>query len=127
MLLDDSRFPLVFLREAGPADRLAIQDQLEHLLDRQAPFVLITDHAPGGDEAETPAERKEKALFFKRVKDRLRRHCRGMIVIQDDQPIGAAMRIAATAAAKAFGFSILFVADADQAAARAASLLARAG
>jgi len=123
MLLDEKRFPLVFLRHDGSADAPAIQDQLERLLDRSAAFVLVTDHAPGGDEAETPAERKDKALFFKRVKDRLRRHCRGMIVIEGDRPTAMAGRIAAAAAAKAFGFTILFAADEDQAAAQAASLL----
>ncbi len=124
MLLDDSHFPLVFLRDGGIAGEAAIQDQLEDLLDRGAAFVLITDHAPGEHEAETPAQRKEKALFFKRIKDRLRRHCRGMIVIEGDRPTAMAVRMAAAAAAKAFGFTILFVADEDQAAARAASLLA---
>lgn len=66
MFLDDTRFPLVFAREEGqsPASILA---ELEALLNRQAPFVLITDHSPDDHDTETAEERREKALFFKRT------------------------------------------------------------
>lgn len=117
MLLDDTRFPLVFAREEGhsPASILA---ELEGLLDRQAPFVLITDHAPDDHHAETAEERKEKALFFKRTKDRFRKYCRAMIVIEGKKPASAAVRLAAATASKAFGFSVLFETDERRAAAR---------
>ncbi|WP_407865095.1 hypothetical protein [Phyllobacterium phragmitis] len=122
MLLDNSRFPLVFAREQGDPGA-SILDQLEALLDRQAPFVLITDHSPEDHGDETPEERREKALFFKKVRDRFRKYCRAMIVIENGKPTNAAVRVAAATAAKAFGFSVLFEADEEQAVAKGMSLL----
>ncbi|NTF46533.1 hypothetical protein [Rhizobium rhizogenes] len=124
MLLDESRSPLIFLR-VKPESDMHINQQLERLLDRRKAFVLITDHAPDDHEDETPAERKEKALFFKRIKDRMRQYCRGMIVVEGATPTNAAMRLAASAAGKAFGFSIQFAADEQDAVARGMALLAK--
>uniref|UniRef100_UPI001953097F hypothetical protein n=2 Tax=Gammaproteobacteria TaxID=1236 RepID=UPI001953097F len=80
MRLDTSCFPLVFLRSHAEA-AAPVDEQFERLLDRRLPFVLITDHAPDHHDDETPDERRNKALFFKRIKDRMRHYCRGMIVI----------------------------------------------
>jgi hypothetical protein len=121
MLLDNSRFPLVFAREQGEPGA-SILDQLERLLDRKAPFVLITDHSPE-DHDETPEERREKVLFFKKVRDRFKQYCRAMIVIENGRPTNAAVRIAAATAAKAFGFSVFFEADEDQAIAKGMAVL----
>lgn len=125
MILDETRFPLVFMRahEKAGAD---INEHFERLLDKQIPFVLITDHSPDDHADETPAERKEKALFFKRVKVRFRKYCRGMIVIEGDKPTSMAARVAAVAASKAFGFSVQFVADEDQAISKGMLLLGHA-
>ena len=122
MLLDDSRFPLVFAREEGDSSA-SILDQLEALLDRQAPFVLITDHSPEDHHDETPEERREKAFFFKKVRDRFKKYCRAMIVIENGKPTNAAVRIAAATAAKAFGFSVFFEADEERATAKGMLLL----
>ena len=128
MLLDDSRFPLVFLRaheeESSSVDEvLGRNRQLETLLDKQKPFVLIADHSAHDHDDETPEERKEKALFFKRIKDRMRRYCLGLIVIEGHSPVNTAARIAAAAASKALGFSVQFAPDEEQAAAKGMLLL----
>lgn len=124
MLLDDSRFPLVFAREQGDSDA-SILDQLEGLLDRQAPFVLITDHSPEDHDDETPEERREKALFFKKIRERFKKYCRAMIVIENGKQTNAVVRAAAAAASKAFGFSVLFEADEERAVAKGMFLLER--
>ncbi|WP_117190102.1 hypothetical protein [Rhizobium terrae] len=128
MLLDDSRFPLVFLRgheepDSSIDEQLERNTQLESLLDRQMPFVLIADHSAHDHDDETPEERKAKALFFKRIKDRMRKYCLGLIVIEGRSPVNAAARIAAAGASKALGFSVQFVADEESAAAKGAVLL----
>lgn len=94
-------------------------------MDKGAHFVLITDHAPDDHEDETPEERKQKALFFKQVRDRLRKLCRGMIVVEGNNPTPAAGLIAAQAASKTLGFSVVFVADEQQAVEKGKLLLAK--
>jgi len=128
MLLDDSRFPLVFLRaheeeETSVDEVLERNRQLENLLDRKKPFVLIADHSQHDHDDETPEERKEKALFFKRIKDQMRQYCLGLIVIEGNAPMNAAARVAAAAASKAFGFAIQFVTDEETGAAKGLLLL----
>ncbi|WP_375786966.1 hypothetical protein ACE10Z_05150 [Bradyrhizobium sp. Pha-3] len=122
MLVDDSRFPLVFLRSHAESSA-TINQQFEDLLEKRQLFVLITDHADDDHEDETKEERKEKALFFKQIKDRMRSFCRGMIVIEGRMPLNAAMRVTAAAASKALGFSVLFALDEDEAAAKGMLLL----
>ena len=128
MLLDESRFPLVFLRqheEDGSSidEVLDRNKQLESLLAKQTPFVLIADHSTHDHDDETPEERKAKALFFKRIKDRMRKYCLGLIVIEGNSPMNTGARIAASAASKALGFSVQFAADEEQAAAKGLLLL----
>ena len=110
MYLDQSRFPLVFLRSDRPSD-LPHELQFEGMLDRGAPFVLIGDHVPDKDHDEPHEERKKRALFFKKNKDRLRVLCRGIIVVEGDKSIPMPLRLAAQAVGKAFGASIAFVRD----------------
>ncbi len=124
MLLDDTRSPLVFLRMAAEAS-VPIEHQLEQLLEKETPFVLITDDVHGDHHDEPPEERKQKAIFFKRVKDRMRRYCRGMIVIEGKAAPDLAARAAAAAASKALGFSVQFAPDANRAETIAAAMLAR--
>lgn len=114
MLIDDSRRPLVFLR-THEETATSIELQFERLLENDSPFVLITDHSPDDHHHETPEERKQKALFFKRVRDRLRKLCRGMIVVEGDKPTPMVARITAQAASKTFGFSVSFVASEEKA------------
>lgn len=130
MLLDETRFPLVFLREhdeeTSSLDEVMDRNrQLESLLDREQSFVLIADHSEHDHDDEGPEERKAKALFFKRIKGRMRKYCLGLIVIEGHAPVTTAARIAAAAASKALGFSVQFAADEDQAAAKGTLLLSK--
>lgn len=105
MLIDDLRSPLVFLRSHGESP-LSVEEQFQQLLGKGQQFVLVADHAQNDHPGETQEERKEKALFFKRIKDRMRVLCRGMIVIEGDKPTAAPLRMAASATSKAFGFTV---------------------
>lgn len=122
MLVDASRFPLVFLRSRADST-VSIAQQFEVLLVREQAFVLITDHSHDDEENETPEERKAKALFLKQIKDRMRRFCLGMIVVEGSTPLRPAVRLMAAAAGKAFGFSILFAVDEEDAVAKGMLLL----
>jgi hypothetical protein len=127
MILDDVRFPLVFLRAHADgihSDEQAGRDELfEGLLKRASPFVLIVEHIAHDHDDETSEERKAKALFFKRIKQRMASYCLGLIVIEGDSPLNAAARIAATGASKALGFPVQFVKDEGAAVAKGRSLL----
>lgn len=130
MLLDESRFPLVFLREheeeTSSLDEVTDRNlQLESLLNREETFVLIADHSEHHHDDEAPEERKAKALFFKQIKGRMRKYCLGLIVIEGHAPVTTTARVAAAAASKALGFSVQFAADEDQAATKGMLLLAQ--
>lgn len=122
MLIDQSRFPLIFMRDDVHSD-IPATTQLDALLDRNERFVLISDHPPGDEHDETPEERKERALFFKRKKDRLRKHCAGSIVIEGGKPTPMPIRLAAQTFGKAFGIGFFFVRDEPEAIEKATYLL----
>lgn len=123
MLIDQARFPLIFMRDDVHSD-IPATTQLVTLLDRDERFVLISDHSPGDEDDATPGERKERALFFKRNKDRLRKLCAGSIVIEGDKPTPMPIRIAAQTFGKAFGIGFYFVRDEEEAIEKAKCLLA---
>jgi hypothetical protein len=124
MLIDDSKFPVVIFRSDVEASE-GLDTQFDRLLDRGERFVLITHHSPEEHENETVEERRQKALFFKQIKDRLKKLCVGMIGVEGDHPLSAAARLTATTASKAFGFGIYFANTEEQAIEKAQSLLAR--
>ncbi len=110
MLIDQIRFPLVFMRAHVHSD-LPASTQLNVLLGRNARFILITDHFPGDEHGETPEERKDRALFFKRNKDRLRKLCARSIVIEGDKTTPMPIRVALQTFGKTFGTGFFFVHD----------------
>lgn len=139
MLIDTTRFPLVYLREheapQAPADADAgtghgndasAEGQLESLLDQGRHFVLLTDHLPGDHPEESQEERKQRALFFKRNRERMRQLCRGMVVITGDRAVPAALRLAVQGMGKALGMRVAFVQGDDEAQACSRELLAGA-
>lgn len=125
MLIDVSRFPLVFIKEpeASQADE-PLDLKLGELLDRGERFVLLTDHLPGDHEDEPAEQRKAKALFFKQNRQRFRQLCQGLILITDGRTVPAPVRLAAQAAGKALGLSMAFVITEQEALDEAARLLA---
>jgi hypothetical protein len=108
MVIDMSQTPYVYLREEVESD-VSIEDQFRQLLDRNQPFILITNHKDYDHSEDTQEERKEKALLFKRIKERMGKLCRGMIIMEGNTPTSAPMRLVATTASKAFGFAVVFV------------------
>lgn len=123
MFIDISQAPFVYIR-AEVESSVPIAEQFQQLLAQEQPFVLITNHRQDDHPDETPEERKEKALFFKKVKERMRQLCRGMIVLEGDKPTPAAMRLMAATASKAFGFAVKFAASEEQAIEQGRELLA---
>ena len=130
MKFDTSRFPLVFLMEPEQAQTAepmeTVEAQLTALLDRGERFVLLTDHLPGDHAEESHEERKERALFFKRNKDRMKQLCGGIVFITGDRTVSTAIRLAAQGAGKVLGLGFAFVPSADEAQGEAMRLLASA-
>lgn len=123
MRLDQTRFPLVFIQADTPS-HLSEEAQMAALLDRAAPFVLIAQAQGRHDHGdETPEERKQRALQFKTWRERLRRLCRGVIVIQGGTPLAAPFRLAAEGFGKAVGVTVRFVDDEASAIATGEALL----
>ena len=126
MQIDESAFPLVFLRpHETSAEDFSAEARLEAIFDREERFVLITPFSSVDDHDDSPAEERRKALFFKRNRDRLRRLCAGAIVIEGDRPAPIPVRLAAQTLGKAFGFDFYFVRTEADAVDRAARLVRR--
>lgn len=123
MLIDVSHAPYVFIK-AEVESNVPVEEQFQKLLDNGQPFVLITNHGQDDHEDETVEERREKALFFKRIKDRLSKLCRGMIILAGDRAPPAPARLLATTAGKAFGFTVAFASSKDDAIRQGKVLLA---
>lgn len=124
MLIDDSRAPFVFLR-AELESKVSIEEQFERLFGKGEPFVLVHNHSADEHHEETSEEKKEKALFFKRIKSRLRGLCRGMIVVETGGSTRSPARLAASAASKALGFAVAFASDEEDAINQGKALLTK--
>ncbi len=127
MLFDTTRFPLVFLKEDPQAHShdTDTEAQLATLLERGERFVLLTDHLPGDHPEESHEDRKRRALFFKRHKERMRAFCAGLVIVTGERTIPAAVRLAAQGAGKVLGLSFDFVRSESEGVAAAERFLAR--
>ncbi|AUG55956.1 hypothetical protein [Thalassospira marina] len=108
MLIDTSQMPVILIRSKEHHDD-SFETQFQQVLDRNDPFVLVSDHSPEDHEDETREERKQRTLFMKKVGDQMRKLCRGMIMVTGKDDMPAAIRLVAANAGKAFGFPIMFV------------------
>lgn len=128
MLLRCDEFPLVYVEDhhhdedgnhiEAPGG-LSWQDEIEALLGRNAPFVLISGPMPSQPE-EAHEDRKARTLWLKQNRARLMALCVGAVVIESNGPASLAVKTAAKGFGKAFGLEFKFVPD--QAAAREAGL-----
>lgn len=128
MHMDDTQFPLVFLREHDQQQTpQQAQDQLEALLDRGQRFVLLTERLGGaaGKQEESHEDRKQRALFFKQNKQRLKDLCAGMVVISKGRAIPTVARLAQQTLGRVLGLQFSFVLDEGEARLEASRLLAR--
>ncbi len=126
MQVDDTQFPLVFLREHEQEHTSQqTQDQLEALLNRGQRFVLLTERLGGEDrnQEESHEDRKQRALFFKRNKQRLKDLCAGMVVITQGRAIPAAARLAQHTLGRVLGLRFAFVFDEGEARVEASRFL----
>lgn len=123
MPIDQTNAPLYIVR-AHDEDHAAIEAELNEILARAQNFVMIVDHPDHDHDDETPEERRQKALMFKRIREPLRSYCLAMIVVEGDNPLPAALRFTAQTISKGLGFSVLFAADETQALRKGKELLA---
>lgn len=119
MMLRCDEFPLVYVEDhhhdenghdiVAPGD-LSWQDELEALLGRNAPFVLISGPMQP-DPAEAHEDRKARTLWLKQNRARLLALCAGAVVVESNGPTSLAVKTAAKGFGKAFGIEFKFVAD----------------
>lgn len=114
MQIDTTQFPFIFLREHDhdhPHTAGADEQVLLALLEGGEHFVLLTDQIPGDHDhpEESHEDRKQRTLFFKQNKARIREVCRGMIVITGESAVPMALRLGLQGIGKAFGVPAAFV------------------
>jgi hypothetical protein len=124
-LIDLSRDPLVVVTapRAGTPDRVdRYHAALEWLIGRGMPFVLITQ-TDGNEDAESPEDRKARALWFKREAGNLARVCKGFVYIEPDEGRRAVWQARAAAMADAFAVPMRIACDMADAVATARTLV----
>ncbi|MCX5520090.1 hypothetical protein OSH10_16740 [Kaistia defluvii] len=126
MMLNCDEFPLVYIRDHDHDVRAPGEpswpEEMEALLGRNRPFVILFDAPQKHEQEETQEERREKAIWFKRNRARLTALCAGAIVIESNGPTPMPIRLAARAVGKAFGVEFRFVGD-DKAAREVATTI----
>jgi hypothetical protein len=126
MLVDDTQFPLVWMRadtSDTPASPFA---SLETLLAREESFVLL-DNLAHEEHEDTPEERKQLALWMKSHKAALRTFIKAAIHIEPDADKQAAARAFSPTYEKFWGYPLRVVASTEEALALARELLSGSG
>jgi len=126
MLIDASKFPLVWMRLNAPGTDPTASPfaEFELLLARKELFVLLNDEGlDKGEHEHSPEERKQTSLWMKRHKSELRAFVKAGIYIEPN----TAKRLAAKAFARVYqkfwGYPMLTVATKDEALVLARMLL----
>lgn len=107
-LHDVHGFPLVWARPQDGADPDCWGREMDALIAQGTPFVAL--HA-GDAHDENHAERKARALWFKRNKAALARVCRAVIAVQENALKRAALQVQALPMSQAFGIRMAVVAS----------------
>jgi len=111
---DASDFPIVLARPEAVTPGYAAhwENEMEALLTRQKPFVVIF---PASRTEETTEDRKRRGLWLKANKDRLGRLCLSLITVERDRLKRAELKTQASMATKAFGIPVAIVASFEEA------------
>ncbi|MDQ0649791.1 hypothetical protein [Pseudomonas cedrina] len=129
MLMNSSDFPLVwmnFAQEPGH-DHQNDFDEFEANLQREEPFVLLTDTTNAEDHEHSPEEKKRTALWMKKHKVELRKWVLAMIMIEPNSVKRLGFKAYAVVFAKFWGYPLLLAASREQAMEMARELLAKDG
>ncbi|MGE7956224.1 hypothetical protein ACQKQA_06415 [Pseudomonas sp. NPDC089530] len=126
MNIDPSQFPLVWMHYRDAAGQADPFSQLDQLLQRRQPFVLVTTDAPGeptaaGEEAQ--ASLKQASLWMKRNKEAIRRWIKASIVIAPDGATQTRVEAFADTYRKFWGYPLLHCASREGAVAMVERLL----
>ena len=117
MSFNSSNFPFVWMnltQEPGH-DHQQDFDDFEANLQRDEPFVLLTDIAPAEDHAHSPEEKKRTALWMKKHKLALRKLVLAMILIEPNAAKRLGFKAFAVVFAKFWGYPLLLAASHEQA------------
>lgn len=113
MDIDHSQFPLVWMHYRSTTSQGEPFSQLDRLLQRRQPFVLVTTDAPGAPpqkgEAE-PAGLKQASLWMKQNKAAIRHWIKASIVITADPEAQARVVAFAETHQKFWGYPLLYCA-----------------
>ncbi|WP_423381867.1 ATP--cob(I)alamin adenosyltransferase [Burkholderia sp. LMG 32019] len=127
MQITTTEFPFVWLRYTGSThtDPARLIAELDALLARREPFVLLTDDAPSGDDrgADDHELRKQLAKWSKANRAQSREWIPAMIAIEPDAARRVALDAFSGAFEKVWGYPLNAAATRDDALALAQRLL----
>lgn len=129
MSMNSSDFPLVWMNLTQEPGHDHEKDfaEFEANLQREEPFVLLTDTAPAEDHEHSPEDKKRTALWMKQHKDALRRLVLAMILVEPSSAKRLGFKAFAVVFAKFWGYPLLLAASREEAIAMAKELLPKLG
>lgn len=129
MSVNSSNFPFVWMnltQEPGH-DHQNDFAEFETNLQREEPFVLLTDTVPAEGHEHSPEEKKRTALWMKKHKIELRKLVLAMILVEPNSAKRLGFRAFAVVFAKFWGYPLLLAASREQAIEMARELLPKDG
>ena len=122
LIHDVSSFPLVRMKGDAMTVGQASQwkREMEALVSMEKPFVVLHGHAEGD---ESPGDRRERGRWLRHHRDRLSRHCLGIIGVEADAVKRLTMKVVTTLLSNAFRVPAYVVETEQEARVLAARLL----
>ncbi|WP_076591717.1 hypothetical protein [Herminiimonas arsenitoxidans] len=114
MTLDTSNFPLVWMCRLAASTNQDAENafkQLDELLAKQQPFVLLSQDEVDENHEHSPQERKQITLWMKKNKSEIRTWIKGMVQIEPSTVKRLGMRAFAKTFAKFWGYPLFVVAS----------------
>ncbi|MBP1315607.1 hypothetical protein RJO15_12555 [Herbaspirillum huttiense F1] len=129
MSMNSADFPLVWMNLTQQPGHDHEQDftEFEANLQREEPFVLLTDTVPAEDHEHSAEEKKRTALWMKQHKHALRKLVLAMIVVEPNAARRVGFKAFAVVFAKFWGYPLLLAGSREQALQMARELLAQNG